>query len=85
MHSPSTQVYRSVIHAVHNIYRQEGVHGFYRGLGPSLAQIAPYMALTFGFYEMFRRAWDVAVAEVCLRVTTMLCMISRMTHEYALA
>ena len=38
-------------HAVADIYEKEGIRGFYRGLGPSITQIMPYMGLMFFSYE----------------------------------
>lgn len=44
-------MYNSIAHAVFDIYEKEGVSGFYRGLGPSITQIMPYMGLMFFSYE----------------------------------
>ncbi|KAG2200936.1 hypothetical protein INT47_003171 [Mucor saturninus] len=46
-----TKVYNSMAHAVSDIYEKEGIRGFYRGLGPSITQIMPYMGLMFFSYE----------------------------------
>ncbi|GAA5798414.1 mitochondrial carrier domain-containing protein [Helicostylum pulchrum] len=46
-----TKVYNSIAHAVTDIYEKEGIRGFYRGLGPSITQIMPYMGLMFFSYE----------------------------------
>lgn len=48
------RVYRSLPQAVARIARDEGPRGFFRGLGPALAQIAPYMGLFFAVYEAAR-------------------------------
>lgn len=47
----NTRVYNSIAHAVSDIYEKEGIRGFYRGLGPSITQIMPYMGLMFFSYE----------------------------------
>jgi solute carrier family 25 (mitochondrial thiamine pyrophosphate transporter), member 19 len=41
-------------HSVKEIYRHEGIKGYYRGAATSLLQIAPYMGLLFGTYEASR-------------------------------
>ena len=41
-----------------HIYRQENLRGFYRGITPTVIQIAPYMAFTFGSYEAMKRQWN---------------------------
>jgi solute carrier family 25 (mitochondrial thiamine pyrophosphate transporter), member 19 len=48
------QVYWSVRQSVTDIFREEGVKGYYRGIVTSLLQIAPYMGLLFGTYEASR-------------------------------
>lgn len=45
------QVYTSLPHAISAIYKEEKIRGFYRGLGPSITQIMPYMGLMFFSYE----------------------------------
>ncbi|KAI9189150.1 mitochondrial thiamine pyrophosphate transporter [Blastocladiella emersonii ATCC 22665] len=60
--SGDARVYQSVATAMRTIYTAEGLAGFYQGVGPSIAQILPYMALTFGTYEALRRAYDRAAA-----------------------
>lgn len=45
------RVYTNLRSAVRDIARDEGVRGFFRGLGPALVQIAPYMGAFFACYE----------------------------------
>ncbi|CAF3713409.1 unnamed protein product [Rotaria sordida] len=52
------KIYHSYIQAISLIWTREGYHGFYRGLIPAIILYAPVSALTFGFYELFNRAWD---------------------------
>ena len=47
----SKPIYVSLRGAARQIWHDEGVSGFYRGLQPSLLQIVPYMAVMFGTYE----------------------------------
>lgn len=48
------KVYRSLFGAIQDIHRDEGCRGFFRGLGPALAQIVPYMGMFFVAYEGLR-------------------------------
>ncbi|KAK3337169.1 mitochondrial carrier domain-containing protein [Cercophora scortea] len=48
------KVYTSLGRAVVQIGRDEGLRGFYRGLGSGLAQIVPYMGMFFAVYETVR-------------------------------
>jgi solute carrier family 25 thiamine pyrophosphate transporter 19 len=50
----SERVYLSLRSAVMRIGREEGVQGFFRGLGPGLAQIVPFMGMFFAAYESLR-------------------------------
>ncbi|KAL1896613.1 mitochondrial thiamine pyrophosphate transporter [Sporothrix stenoceras] len=45
------RVYTNLRSAVRDIARDEGIRGFFRGLGPALIQIAPYMGAFFACYE----------------------------------
>ncbi|TDZ17726.1 Mitochondrial thiamine pyrophosphate carrier 1 [Colletotrichum orbiculare MAFF 240422] len=48
------RIYNNLRHAVTDIYRDEGARGFFRGLGPGVAQIVPYMGIFFALYEGLR-------------------------------
>ncbi|KAK1991180.1 mitochondrial carrier [Colletotrichum falcatum] len=48
------RVYTSLRTAVADIYRDEGPRGYFRGLGPGVAQIVPYMGIFFALYEGLR-------------------------------
>ncbi|EIM82114.1 mitochondrial carrier [Stereum hirsutum FP-91666 SS1] len=45
------KVYTSLASGIANIYTQEGVKGFFRGLGAGMMSIVPNMGLFFLFYE----------------------------------
>jgi len=49
------RVYASLRRALRDIARDEGLPGFFRGLGPALAQIVPFMGFFFAAYEGLRR------------------------------
>ncbi|KAK8138416.1 Mitochondrial thiamine pyrophosphate carrier 1 [Apiospora sp. TS-2023a] len=49
------RVYTSLWRAIRDIQRDEGIKGFFRGIGPGIAQIVPYMGLFFAMYEGLRR------------------------------
>ena len=44
----------TVRQSITDILREEGATGYYRGMGTSLLQIAPYMGILFGTYEASR-------------------------------
>ena len=50
----SDRVYANLAGAVAQIRREEGLRGFFRGLGPGLAQIVPFMGMFFAAYETLR-------------------------------
>uniref|UniRef100_A0A0M3HRH2 Mitochondrial thiamine pyrophosphate carrier n=1 Tax=Ascaris lumbricoides TaxID=6252 RepID=A0A0M3HRH2_ASCLU len=49
------KVYRGTLHAAFCIWRFEGLRGYFRGLSPSLAQIAPYTG--DGFLQRLELKW----------------------------
>lgn len=46
--------YYGTMHGIRTAARAEGVRSLYRGLGPSLAGVFPYVGLSFGIYETLR-------------------------------
>lgn len=48
------RVYQSIRGAIWEIKRDEGFKGFFRGIGPGLGQIVPYMGIFFVTYEALR-------------------------------
>ncbi|ROT36802.1 mitochondrial deoxynucleotide carrier [Sodiomyces alkalinus F11] len=48
------RVYTTLAGAVRDIRRDEGWRGFFRGLGPGVGQIVPYMGIFFASYETLR-------------------------------
>ncbi|RKF53991.1 Mitochondrial thiamine pyrophosphate carrier 1 [Erysiphe neolycopersici] len=48
------KIYRSLAHSVREIYKSEGSHGFFRGLGAGVGQIIPHMGIFFSVYETLR-------------------------------
>ncbi|MBA0632072.1 hypothetical protein Godav_000882 [Gossypium davidsonii] len=49
------QVYRNVFHALSSILKQEGIHGLYKGLGPSCMKLVPAAGISFMCYEACKR------------------------------
>ena len=45
------------------VYKTEGVAGFFRGLSPTMMQIAPSLAVTFCTYEQSKEFWDKQIAQ----------------------
>ncbi|WIA17191.1 hypothetical protein OEZ85_014074 [Tetradesmus obliquus] len=54
------QRYSGLRHCVAAMAAQEGLGSFYRGLGPSLAAIAPEAAITYGLHDLLKRAYSKA-------------------------
>ncbi|CAG8797622.1 42165_t:CDS:2, partial [Gigaspora margarita] len=49
----TTYLYRNTFHAFSTIYEQEGMKGFYKGLGPSLMGVS-HVAVQFPLYEKMK-------------------------------
>ncbi|KAG9298263.1 hypothetical protein G9A89_002751 [Geosiphon pyriformis] len=49
----TTYRYQNTMHAFSTIYRQEGIRGFYKGLGPSLMGVS-HVAVQFPLYEKMK-------------------------------
>ncbi|KAM0296304.1 hypothetical protein HYE67_009011 [Fusarium culmorum] len=52
------RVYQSLRSAIWDIKRDEGWRGFFRGIGPGLAQIMPFMGIFFVTYESLRSSLE---------------------------
>jgi len=50
---PEPRVYKNTKDAAVKLFAEGGLSSFYRGLVPTLAAIAPYSGLQFGFYTLF--------------------------------
>ena len=50
----SDKIYSNLRSSIRDIARDEGVKGFFRGLGAGVAQVVPYMGLFFCAYETLR-------------------------------
>lgn len=49
--------YRGIGHALKTIIKDEGTLGLYRGLGATLLQVGPSLAINYAAYETTRSAW----------------------------
>ncbi|KDP33610.1 hypothetical protein JCGZ_07181 [Jatropha curcas] len=49
------QVYKNVLHALASILEEEGIHGLYKGLGPSCMKLVPAAGIAFMCYEACKR------------------------------
>lgn len=54
---PAKQIYRGVIGSARTIFREEGVRGLYRGLGPMLMGYLPTWAIYLTIYEKSREPY----------------------------
>ncbi|ORX96475.1 mitochondrial thiamine pyrophosphate carrier 1 [Basidiobolus meristosporus CBS 931.73] len=52
------KIYTSFTGAFSQIYRSEGLPGFYRGMWSAIIQIMPYMGLMFGSYDLLKRQFQ---------------------------
>lgn len=55
---PEPKIYKNSADAVAKLVEEGGWRIFYRGLTPTLAAIAPYSGLQFGFYTFFTEVMD---------------------------
>ena len=51
------RIYKSARDVVAQVWRKEGLIGFYKGMGPSLLRVMPSTWITFLVYEKFRGCW----------------------------
>ena len=49
--------YTGIWHALSTIVKDEGLFGLYRGLGATLTQVAPSLAINYCAYETLRSYW----------------------------
>ncbi|KAE8657926.1 Adenine nucleotide transporter BT1 [Hibiscus syriacus] len=49
------RVYKNMLHALSSILEQEGIHGLYKGLGPSCLKLVPAAGISFMCYEACKR------------------------------
>lgn len=49
--------YHGIGHCLSTIVRDEGAAGLYRGLGATLAQVGPCLAINYAAYETIRSTW----------------------------
>ncbi|GAB2275517.1 Adenine nucleotide transporter bt1, chloroplastic/mitochondrial [Dionaea muscipula] len=49
------QVYKNMLHSLVCILEQEGIQGWYRGLGPSCMKLVPAAGISFMCYELCKR------------------------------
>jgi len=52
-----SQYYTGIAHALRTIVRDEGLMGMYRGLGATLLQVTPSLAINYTAYGTLRACW----------------------------
>ena len=52
-----SQYYTGIAHALRTITRDEGMLGLYRGLGATLLQVTPSLAINYTAYGTLRSHW----------------------------
>ena len=55
---------KSIGDALGMVYRSSGVKGLYRGLGPTLIAMFPYVGVEFMVYETLKKRWEMHVGPV---------------------
>lgn len=53
----TTRYYHGIGHAIRTIVQDEGAWGLYRGLGATLVQVGPCLAINYAAYETARSFW----------------------------
>lgn len=46
--------YKSFFDATYQTFKNEGIMGFYRGLGPTLAKVVPAVSISYVVYDHVR-------------------------------
>lgn len=54
----------SITDALKHVYRSSGVKGLYRGLGPTLIAMFPYVGMEFMVYETLKKRWEMYIGPV---------------------
>lgn len=54
MEAPQANAYKSVLDGMIHIYKEEGVRGYYRGIGPALLRDLPFSAIAYSFYNQYK-------------------------------
>jgi len=49
---------KSIPDALKHVYRSSGIGGLYRGLGPTLVAMFPYVGVEFMVYETLKQRWE---------------------------
>ena len=55
---------KSIPGALSMVYRSAGIGGLYRGLGPTLVAMFPYVGVEFMVYETLKKRWEMAFGPV---------------------
>ncbi|XP_054714694.1 mitochondrial thiamine pyrophosphate carrier-like [Uloborus diversus] len=64
------KTYGSIYQAVQLMVKNEGLLSFYKGLSPTLLQIAPQAGAQFAFYRIFQGMWDSVFSRSSAETTT---------------
>ena len=55
---------KSIPDALSLVYRSSGIKGLYRGLGPTLVAMFPYVGVEFMVYETLKKRWELYIGPV---------------------
>jgi len=56
--------FKSIPDALSEVYRNSGITGLYRGLGPTLIAMFPYVGVEFMVYETLKKRWEMFIGPV---------------------
>lgn len=56
--------FKSIPDALSEVYRNSGIAGLYRGLGPTLIAMFPYVGVEFMVYETLKKRWEMYIGPV---------------------
>jgi len=75
MQASTKEVHTNTLEAILTVWRSRGVHGFYQGLGASVAMQVPYATVYLGTYAELRellpkQAWGIALAGASASLAT---------------
>ncbi|KAK7794894.1 hypothetical protein R5R35_010585 [Gryllus longicercus] len=70
------KVYSGICDAALKIYTKEGSKAFFKGLSPTLIQVAPHTGAQFAFYAGFKEVWRKLVSDDTIATTSSLIPVS---------
>jgi len=70
MEAPQANMYKGIGDAMHQIYRDEGMKGFYKGFKPTLLRDLPYSGMAYMFYRQYHHGFKGVISETYLSMVS---------------